>query len=153
MRVFLLLILAIGAYTTGLSQEDPWTLAKDREGIQVYTREVKGSEYKAFRAITEIACTKEAAIRELKALESFSEWYHQLTLGKKLTEDHPDAGYCYMTLDMPWPVADRDNIFYYRWEQREGGKRVILHSESRPDYLPPKTWICAYRFFKLHLGD
>ena len=39
---------------TGLAQAEDWQLAKQEDGIQVYTRAVAGSKYKAYRGVVQI---------------------------------------------------------------------------------------------------
>ena len=119
-------------------QKSDWKLEKDQAGIQVYTRLVEGLPYKAFRALVEIDCGMERLITELKDIESFPMWYHMLSSGSRFEQVNSDEGYCYITLDMPWPVSDRDNVFHYKWEHFPEENRVFMTSTSKADYLPAK---------------
>ncbi|MEM9722753.1 MAG: START domain-containing protein [Bacteroidota bacterium] len=121
------------------SQESDWKLEKNQAGIQVYTRLVEDLPYKAFRAIVEINCDTRRLIQELKDIQSFPKWYHMLTSGDRFEQLSEDEGYCYITLDMPWPVSDRDNVFHYQWEYFPAENRVFMTSESRSDYRPAKA--------------
>ena len=136
-KLFFLLCFYLGLafHTWGQVPEKDWDLAKDQSGIQVYTREVAESPYKAFRGIVEIQCSLEDLVKELKDFPSFPKWYYQLEKGEILEHNGPNKGYCYVIIDLPWPVSDRDNIFSYKWE-RPTPKEAKLISWSTPDYLP-----------------
>ena len=117
------------------AQTTSWKLEKEREGIQVYTREVSNSSYKAFKGIVEIQCSLEKLVEALKDFPSFSQWYYRLTKGEVLERSNENSGYCYTIMDLPWPATDRDNIFRYDWKW-PSEHEAILTSFSVPEYVP-----------------
>jgi len=121
-----------------LAQQENWEKVKEVSGIAVYTRPVEGSSYEAFKAITEINTTLEKAEQALRSIDTYDEWYHNIKEGKKIEEIDAQSGYCYVQIDLPWPVTDRDNIFKYIWSENKETGALTLTSTAAPDYLPLK---------------
>ena len=48
---------------TGLAQAEDWQLAKQEDGIQVYTRAVAGAKYKAYRGVVQIKADPAGYVR------------------------------------------------------------------------------------------
>ena len=142
-RLWVIIFLFYGG-TKGFAQSSSWKLEKEREGIEVYTREVPNSVYKAFKGIVEIQCSLEELVKFLKDFPSFPKWYYRLTKGEILNRSDDDHGYCYTTIDLPWPATDRDNIFQYDWK-RPSEDEAILTSISAPDYAPKQEGFIRIR--------
>lgn len=69
--------------------DNKWDLAKDKNGIKVYTRKKTGRDYKEFKAVTNYKCTKDKIQAEFVNIESMSQWYdmvEKVELLKKLSE-------------------------------------------------------------------
>lgn len=142
-RLCVILLLLYGGIKSQ-AQSTPWKLEKDREGIQVYTREVPNSAYRAFKGIVEIQCSLEELVETLRDFPSFSQWYYRLTKGEILSRSNDHQGYCYTIMDLPWPATDRDNIFQYTWKW-PSEEEAILTSTSVPEYLPNKKGFIRIR--------
>lgn len=130
------MILFISWWTDAQSQVPSWELEKERDGIQVYTRVIPNSSFKAFKGIVEIRCSLEDLVETLKDFPSFPSWYFRLSEGRILERVNTHRGYCYTIMDLPWPASDRDNIFMYEWEWPNEDE-AILNSVSAPEYLDP----------------
>ncbi len=105
--VFLLLCLAC---TTAHARDADWELAKDKQGIQVYTRSVEGSPIKAFRGEIEVDASLNSVLGVLDDAPAFVEWFHNCRQSVELSRaDYLDR-LQYMAIDFPWPTDDRDMI-------------------------------------------
>lgn len=66
-----------------------WELAKEKNGIKVYTRKKTGYDFKEFKAVTNFRCTKDKIQAEFVNIEAMSQWYdmvEKVELLKKVSE-------------------------------------------------------------------
>jgi hypothetical protein len=90
-----------------LSAQD-WVLAKEKNGIKVYTRKEPGNDLKSFRSIMVIRSTMDR-ITHLVGNVHNQEWWDEDV--KKVDvlyfEENKHIKY-YLIYDLPWPMTDRD---------------------------------------------
>jgi hypothetical protein len=92
--------------------EEPWKLAKEGEGIKVFTRAVPGSAANEFKGIAEIEAPIEVIMEVFKDIPSYPRWYgfcRETKLIKEDTETHRII-YFYFVLKTMGPVMDRDMV-------------------------------------------
>ena len=87
-----------------------WELEKDKDGIQVYTRAVDGSDYKAFRGEAIINAELNQVMALLDDTNGFVHWMFNCKNPKLLYKASLLDRYQYLQNDFPWPAADRDMI-------------------------------------------
>ncbi|MBC3916735.1 START domain-containing protein [Undibacterium sp. CY18W] len=116
-----------------------WTLAKDAEGIRVYTQAVAGSPLREFRGEVDIAATPEQVVRVLKDANSFRKWMPNVVVSELLKSSETDQHH-YLENAVPWPLVNRDGVYHFMYSHSdEGGIAVTtVRVEALPDYLPKK---------------
>ena len=87
-----------------------WELAKDKDGIQVYTRAVEGSDYKAFRGESVVNAELNQVMALLDDTDGFVHWMFNCKNPKLLYKASLLDRYQYLQNDFPWPAADREMI-------------------------------------------
>lgn len=87
-----------------------WRLEKDEDGIQVFTRIVDGSDYRAFRGETIINAELNQLMAVLDDTEGFVHWMFKCKSPKLLYKASLLDRYQYLINDFPWPAADRELI-------------------------------------------
>lgn len=102
--ILLLLILFIGS---GLRAQE-WKLAREKEGIKVYTREEPGSPVRSFRGETTYRADPEAILALLVDVENFDEWDPDISEMRVLDRQEGISFTYYLVYDVPWPMTDRD---------------------------------------------
>ena len=119
MRVAFILILALmvtspGASATGGGDvvHGGWTLESDKDGIKIYTREVRGSKLKQVRAVVSVFATMEIVVRALTDYPNYYKWMNNVT--ESYVVDHPadSVHYVYRFEDAPWPATRLELIDY-----------------------------------------
>ena len=98
--------------------EEPWTLAKDAEGIKVYTRSVADSHLREFKAETEIQSNPERVIGVLRDANSFRRWMPDVVRSDLLFSSDKEQ-YHYVENAAPWPVSNRDGVYHYTFARPE----------------------------------
>lgn len=101
-----LLLLHVDA-SGAFAESNDWALEHEKDGVTVYTREVEGSDYKAFKGETVIDVELNRALALMDDTAACVDWMHSCkspVLIRKLT---PLKRYTYMVNDFPWPAKDR----------------------------------------------
>jgi len=119
--------------TTAIAQQDPeitWTLKRDRDGIQVFTRKVDGSPYDAVRAemlVEKVRLSSMVAL--ILDAEACSQWADRCS--ESYVHEHiSDTEQLIYTLnDLPFPVKDRDVMSRVTWSQDPQTGTVSMHSQ------------------------
>ena len=128
LRVAALLCLACGARA-----DEAWTLARDSDGVAVFTREVADSPLKAFRAEVEIATSVGRVLEALGDAEAMREWLPD-TIQCRLLASGEGERIVYVETDAPWPVSNRDGAYRFTFERHEAGV-AIVRVAALPDYV------------------
>jgi hypothetical protein len=87
-----------------------WTLEKQAEGIDVYTRPVPGSYIKEFKGEGVVDVDAKKIVALLRDANQFKKWFPNTSESKLIKRDG-DTSYQYSVMDTPWPISDRDNVF------------------------------------------
>lgn len=106
-----------------------WELKRDRDGIQVYTRQVEGSKYDAVKTVTVMDNVKLASLVALISdAEACADWADRCAEAY-VSEKISDAEfYTYTHNDMPFPVKDRDVVAHVKWSQDADSLEVLMDS-------------------------
>lgn len=115
-----------------------WTLEKEGEGVKVYTREVEGSQFKAFKGESVLDVELNRAMALMDDTAACPQWMHACkspVLIRKLT---PLKRYTYMVNDFPWPAKDRALLLTATISQEMSDRVVTVSLEAlKPDTLEP----------------
>ncbi|WP_040802674.1 START domain-containing protein [Zhongshania aliphaticivorans] len=104
-------VLLAGLFFSGFSaQAVDWELAKDAEGVKVFTGAVAGSEYKAFRGEIVVDAELNQLMAVLDDTANFSNWMYNCKSPKLLYKASLLDRYQYLQNDFPWPAKDREMI-------------------------------------------
>lgn len=102
MSLWLMLCLSAVALAEG-----DWKLEREKDGVSAYTRDVPGSQFKAFKGETVLDVELNRAMALMDDTAACVDWMHSCkspVLIRKLT---PLKRYSYMVNDLPWPAKDR----------------------------------------------
>ncbi len=130
------LTLAVGSPSLwAADNQAAWDLKRNKQGIQVYTRSVEGSKFKAVQAKMEI----EATLTELTALildtEACSDWADLCKEARVHEQLSPTEFYVYTYNNVPWPVSDRDALAHVKWSQDPESYAVSMQAKATDGIL------------------
>jgi hypothetical protein len=112
-----------------------WTLDKQENGIEVYTRPVEGSGIKEFKGLAEVDVSVEKVLALLRDSNRFKTWFPNTPESKLLARDG-DVSYQYSVMGTPWPMDDRDNVLRSVTTRNESTGVVGIEVTAAPDYYP-----------------
>jgi len=119
--------------------QNNWEIDKNKDGIKVYTRVEKGSNFKAFKAIVEVDNSIDEIIKILKNVSEYTNWYGY-TKTSKLLKTENDIQYNYVETIFPWPYSNRDMVYKMSIEKDSSGAVKVL-LKGLPNYIPKKKGI------------
>jgi len=116
--------------------DSDWQLAAEEDGITVYTREVKSSPIKQFKASTKVAASLGSVLAVMLDSEACPEWVYRCEDAKVLQRNKFGDTYVYRTINLPWPVSDRDIVMHKIVTQDPDSKVITIKNTSAPDFIP-----------------
>jgi len=87
-----------------------WELAMDKNGIKAYSRKIAGSGIFEFRAVMVVEAPIEVVGEMLRDVPAVSEWLPYCDKSRLLKMEDRNNFTIYFSLDLPWPVKDRDLV-------------------------------------------
>lgn len=128
-RVVGLLLLLV---TAGASAME-WELARDRNGVKVWTREEPGFPISAFKAVTVVDSSLAGLVSLILDTDSVSQWAYRVLRIEVLSRDDAAATFIIRTeTDFPWPLSNRDVVLAGQVSQDEKSRIVTVRSRSTP---------------------
>ena len=116
-----------------------WEIAKNKDGIEVYTMTEKDSDFKSFKAVVLVDASKDEIIKLLKDADSYTKWYGYTRTSKVLKQEK-DVQYNYVETIFPWPYSNRDMVYRMSVDTTNPATTKIS-LEGIPDYIPEKKGI------------
>jgi hypothetical protein len=137
MRSAWIVVVLTGFFAGILHAEEPWTLAKEAEGIKVFTRSVPGSAANEFKGIAEIDAPIEVIVEVFKDIPSFTQWYGFCKEIKLLKHDTENHRVMYFVLKTMGPVKDRDLVMEaFDKFDKQAGKNTIAIKALKEELVP-----------------
>jgi hypothetical protein len=139
----LLLAIVLAGSTTGFSAEAQWQLRQDKQRIQVFTREVTGSDYLEVKATTIINAPVDKVVAALGDGSSCSKWRTLCKSSTVLNTVSEQERYIHQVLDLPWPIADRDLVIHSTTIIDPQSQSATVSVESTSKMMPPEDYVRA----------
>jgi len=113
-----------------------WKMAKDKNGIRVYTRPSPQSAFKEFRGVMETDAPMNAIVAALIDVDSYPEWMPNAASSEVLSASGDTELTYRLITDAPWPVQDRDGVYTMRFERERDSEVIVVHMGVVPELLP-----------------
>ncbi|MEQ9401977.1 MAG: START domain-containing protein [Cyclobacteriaceae bacterium] len=137
-KLIVLLITFFSMSHPGYSQNS-WEIDKNKQGIKVYTRVEKDSDFKSFKAVMTVAASTDEILNILKNADGYAKWYGY-TKTSKLIKQGKDVQYNYVETVFPWPYGNRDMVYKMSINARIP-EAIKISLKGVPDYIPEKKGI------------
>ncbi|OWY22685.1 START domain protein [Sphingobacteriales bacterium UPWRP_1] len=135
LQIYLLVSVGFVAMSFTHTRAD-WQLAKDKNGIKVFTRST-GGEMKEFRGETTINAPVDKVFELLNNFDNYASWMPGCIENKVLKRISDTELYQYNVTDAPWPVSDRDSVMKTKISKQSTGV-ILIELSAAPDYIPAK---------------
>lgn len=118
-----------------------WELKKDSEGIQVFTRQIEGSQLREFKAVTVYKGSLKSIVAVMRDPDAACSWFPDCREFRLLKVNSPFSSVGYMRIKAPFPVSDRDNITQTVLSQDKKSKAVRISITAFPKYIPETSGV------------
>jgi len=99
-----------------IAQNYTWEIAKNKDGITVYTRDTDSSSIKEFKAVTQIKADLKKAIEILNNVDDYPNWMANCQHSEIIKKLSDNERIDYMQSTVPWPLENRDVVTRYKSE-------------------------------------
>lgn len=100
-----LLLLFFASSLAAQEDQEGWELAKQEDGIKVYTRAIANSSYKEFKGKMEIYATIDELLTFIRDARLCPTWHYKCIAMLNLSD-----GYIYKLSSLPWPFSQRYTV-------------------------------------------
>jgi len=138
-QILLVLISICCLLTLETFSQSLWQLDKNKDGIKVYTRTEKNSDFKSFKAVITVDASTDKILKTLKNTANYTKWYGY-TKTSKLLKREKDVQYNYVETIFPWPFRNRDMV-YKMTTKRFNNDSIKISLKGIPDYIQEKKGI------------
>jgi len=138
LKYFMLLLLVI-VNSLMIHAQDLWKLESDKDGIQVYSGSIEGSDFKSFKAHMIIRGSIHTFISILQDIENMPEWGYSLKNTELLKKTGDTLQIYYAEASAPFPFENRDGIYLNKFKWDDKNKQLFVEIELLPDYLKKKN--------------
>jgi hypothetical protein len=113
-----------------VDEDSRWSLALDKDGVRIYTRDYEGSDVKAFKADTILNAPITNIMSVMANPRSCLEWVHGCSVSYGFDEESFNKRYAYSVNDLPWPVQDRDYVLEINTTSLAGGDKIMMEMHA-----------------------
>lgn len=121
MAILALLTSLLFTGSSQAEQPEDWTLAVEEQGIRIYTRDVAGSGFKAYKGVTVIDAPLASVLGIFSNPKANREWLEGCVSFEEIDRSSFYSYSVYQVWDLPWPAADRDFVVGVDIERVEDG--------------------------------
>jgi hypothetical protein len=134
-------------FFSGTAYSQDCTLRKNKDGIAVYTCEVKDSKFKSIRVeLTLESTTPEKLMNVLLDIENYVQWQYKMVAAKVL-ERISDHEFIYRTIvDAPWPADNRELIMHMKMEYDTAARTVSINVKNASYDYPVEKGVVRVPF-------
>jgi len=122
-----------------LYAQENWNLAKEKNGISVYTRMLNSERYKQVRVICEFNGPIEKLIKILQDVDNHKNWVYKTPVSYLISKKNADTLYFYSEISLPWPASHRDASVELAVAKDSLNKNAIITVRSFPKLVPYKA--------------
>lgn len=122
----------------GFSQAN-WKLSKSKDGIQVYQKDAKNSDFKSIK----VECTLQGNFDKLVAIvnnvSNYKNWVYNNKAASLLKRISANEFYYYTEAYLPWPLDNRDAVMHTRITRDSLNRFIRINSTAVPNYAAEKS--------------
>ena len=104
-----------------------WDLEQDDDGIKVFTQEIEGSDFKAFKGEMDAQAQLDEVLSVIRDVESMDEWLHECIASQIVETSSENEMIVYQETSAPWPVTDRNFVLKMKVNRAEDGQSAVIN--------------------------
>jgi len=134
MVVYLVILCFLVAMPAGVIAASDWKLAIQKNGIDVSTRPVKGSDLDEFMGTADIDASIDVVYAVLKDIPAATQWMADCKENREIRKIDENTSVQFNVTKAPWPVSDREAlcIVYEKKDEKTGKITIEFHETNDP---------------------
>jgi len=131
-----MLLVAFSILSGPMSAGQEWNLRKDKDDIQVYSRDIKDSAYDEFKGVATIHASLASTLGILDDVAACPKWINYCAKSIVLDDNGYDERHVYQINDLPFPATNRDVVTKVKITHDVATGIITINMTSTPDYYP-----------------
>ena len=115
-----------------------WKLAKEKNGVTVFTRDSDKTKIKEFRAVTYIDTDLSSLVAVFLDIPAMEEWVRDCKSSQLIAENSDGELLYYLEVKAPFPFDNRDLVQHLAVHQDPASQEVTIELQNRPNSVPRK---------------
>lgn len=135
-KIIATVLLSVGLLSLAHAQE--WKSTKQANGVEVFTREVPGLPYKAFKGVTRVKAPVTSLIAMMEDIPEYQNWVYNIKTSNTVGEATENNGMVYLVQKTP-VITDRDICFEYKVSKV--GESVQIEYKEKSSAVPLTNYV------------
>jgi hypothetical protein len=134
MAVYSVVLSFLLAMPAGVMAADDWKLAIQKDGIEVSTRPVKGSDLDEFMGTADINASIDVVYAVIKDIPAATQWMADCKENREIRKIDANTSVQFNVTKAPWPVSDREAlcIVFEKKDEKTGKITFEFHETNDP---------------------
>lgn len=116
-----------------------WKLMKDKDGIRVYQRDIKNSNFKGIRVECALPGSFDKLISVISDVNGYKNWVYNNKATSLLRRVNSHEFYYYTEAYLPWPLDNRDAVMHTIITKDSLNRFLKISATAVPDYIAQKA--------------
>jgi hypothetical protein len=125
-------------FAIGFSQAN-WKLSKNKDGIAVYQRDSKNSNFKSIKVECTLQGNFDRLIAIINNVGNYKDWVYNNKAASLLKRINAMEFYYYTEAYLPWPLDNRDAVMHTKITKDSLNRFLKINSVAVPNYIPSKS--------------
>lgn len=141
-RVFFIFLSVLAG--TAHASVGEWQLARDRDGIRVWTRDIPNYPIREFKAVMVVKSSLAGLVNLILDTDNASRWVYRTDRIQLLKQDVENATFLIrVETNFPWPLANRDVVIagQIAQEEKTGTVSIKSHSVAAAEYAQDPDFV------------
>jgi hypothetical protein len=109
-----------------VSQQRPWDLAVNKEGIKVYTRKTDSVAIKEYKVTMQVKSPIDTVLKKVLDIKNLKHWSYRIAESTLIKKINDSTWIFYIHNDVEWPVKDRDHVSKVQLFKKSDEYNILL---------------------------
>ena len=137
MVVYLIILSSLVVMPAGVVAASDWKLAIQKDGIEVSTRPVAGSDFDEFMGSADIDASIDIVYAVLKDIPAATQWMSDCKENREIRKIDEHTSVQFNVTKSPWPVSDREALFIVTEKKDEKTGKITFEFHETNDPSVP----------------
>ncbi len=115
-----------------------WKLTKNEDGIRVFQKDTKNSNFKSIRVECTFDGTYDKLINVINNIAGYQNWVYHNKATSLIKRISPYEFYYYTETYLPWPMDNRDAVMHTKITKDSLNRFLRINSSAAPNYIAKK---------------